>query len=67
MATGPSLEELGLSARLLNALHEAGINSIEELTAHTSSQLLAIKGFGAKSLEDVIEKLKALGLALRQE
>jgi DNA-directed RNA polymerase subunit alpha len=59
------IEELELSVRVLNCLHRGGINTIGQLIEKTEEDLLALRSFGAHSLEDVKEKLAKEGLSLR--
>lgn len=59
-----SIEELDLSVRPLNCLKRAGINTLEELTKKSEEDMLKVRNLGRKSLEEVIEKLSALGLSL---
>ena len=57
-----SLEELNLPARLIGLLQGAGIESVEDLLGRDEESLLSIRGFGAKSLEQVRASLQAKGL-----
>jgi len=57
-----SVDELGLPARIAGVLKGAGIESAEQLLKKDDEELLAIRGFGAKSLEQVRASLKAKGL-----
>ena len=61
------IEELEFSVRSLNCLKRAGINTVEELIAHTEDDMMKIRNLGRKSLEEVISKLASLGLALRDD
>ncbi len=61
------IEELEFSVRSLNCLKRAGINTVEELIAHTEDDMMKIRNLGRKSLEEVINKLASLGLALRDD
>lgn len=61
-----SIEELDLSVRSYNCLKRAGINSVEELTRKTEADMMKVRNLGRKSLEEVIQKLDALGLSLRK-
>lgn len=61
-----TIEELDLSVRSYNCLKRAGINTIEELTRKTESDMMKVRNLGKKSLQEVKEKLAALGLSLRQ-
>lgn len=60
-----SIEELELSVRPLNCLKRAGIFTIEDLLKNTEEDMLKVKNLGKKSLEEVIEKLNAMGLSLK--
>ena len=51
------IEELGLSARTANALLNNGIHTVRELKSLPESELKDLKGFGAKALDEVHEKL----------
>jgi len=68
-STSPDLdlpiEELDLSERPRNCLKRARIDSIGQLVQKSEDDLLAITNFGAKSLEEVIQKLDERGLSLR--
>ena len=59
-----SIDELELSVRSYNCLKRAGINTDEELTNRTSDDMMKVRNLGRKSLEEVLAKLKELGLQL---
>ena len=59
-----SIDELELSVRSYNCLKRAGINTVEELTNKTSEGMMKVRNLGRKSLEEVLAKLKELGLQL---
>ena len=59
-----TIEELDLSVRSYNCLKRAGINTVEDLTNRTEEDMMKVRNLGRKSLEEVFNKLKALGLAL---
>ncbi len=59
-----SIDELELSVRSYNCLKRAGINTVEELTNKTPDDMMKVRNLGRKSLEEVLAKLKELGLAL---
>ena len=61
-----SIDELELSVRSYNCLKRAGINTVEELTNKTSEDMMKVRNLGRKSLEEVLNKLKELGLELSQ-
>ncbi len=65
MATMP-IEELDLSVRPYNCLKRAGINTLGDLLQRTEEEVVNVKNFGRKSLDEVKEKLAALGLELRR-
>ena len=60
-----SIDELELSVRSYNCLKRAGINTVEELTNKTSDDMMKVRNLGRKSLEEVLAKLKELGLQLQ--
>lgn len=62
-----TIEELDLSVRSYNCLKRAGINTLQELTDKTESDMMRVRNLGRKSLEEVKNKLTDLGLSLRQE
>ena len=55
-----SIEELGLSARTANALMNNDIRTVRDLVVLSESDLKELKGFGAKALDEVREKLTEL-------
>ena len=59
-----NIDELELSVRSYNCLKRAGINTVEELTNKTSEDMMKVRNLGRKSLEEVLAKLKELGLQL---
>ena len=61
-----SIDELELSVRSYNCLKRAGINTVEELTNRTPEDMMKVRNLGRKSLEEVLTKLKELGLSLSQ-
>ena len=54
------IEELGLSARTANALLNNEIHTVRDLVVLSESDLKELKGFGAKALDEVHEKLTEL-------
>ncbi len=62
-----TIEELDLSVRSYNCLKRAGINTVEDLIQKTEDDMMKVRNLGRKSLEEVINKLQALGLALADE
>jgi DNA-directed RNA polymerase subunit alpha len=59
------IEELELGVRSYNCLKRAGVQTVGDLLQKSESELNAIPNFGRKSIEEVIETLKARGLDLR--
>ncbi|MEA3494227.1 MAG: DNA-directed RNA polymerase subunit alpha [Candidatus Margulisiibacteriota bacterium] len=62
-----TIEDLELSARSLNCLKNAGVNTVAELIANSEQDLMKYKNFGSKSLTEVREKLSEYKLALKGE
>jgi DNA-directed RNA polymerase subunit alpha len=60
-----NIDELELSVRSYNCLKRAGINTVEELCNKTSEDMMKVRNLGRKSLEEVLAKLKDLGLSLK--
>ena len=60
-----SIEELDLSVRSYNCLKRAGINSVDDLANKTEEEMMKVRNLGRKSLEEVLNKMAELGLALR--
>ena len=60
-----NIDELELSVRSFNCLKRAGINTVEELTNKTADDMMKVRNLGRKSLEEVLAKLKELGLSLK--
>ena len=60
-----SIEELDLSVRSYNCLKRAGINTVEDLANKTEEEMMKVRNLGRKSLEEVLNKMADLGLALR--
>ena len=60
-----NIDELELSVRSYNCLKRAGINTVEELTNKTPEDMMKVRNLGRKSLDEVLAKLKELGLELR--
>ena len=60
-----TIEELDLSVRAYNCLKRAGINTVNELVQRNQEDMMKVRNLGKKSLEEVEQKLQALGLSLR--
>jgi DNA-directed RNA polymerase subunit alpha len=59
------IEELELTVRSYNCLKREGIHTVGELVARSEADLLDIRNFGAKSIDEVKVKLHSMGLALK--
>ncbi len=61
-----NIDELELSVRSYNCLKRAGINTVAELINRTLDEMMKVRNLGRKSLEEVLAKLKELGLQLNE-
>lgn len=59
------IEDLDLSVRSYNCLKRAGIHSVRQLVEFSENDLLNIRNFGVKSIEEVKDKLESIGLSLK--
>jgi DNA-directed RNA polymerase subunit alpha len=59
------IEELDLTVRSYNCLKREGINTVGELISRTEADLLDIRNFGQKSIDEVKMKLAGMGLGLK--
>ena len=59
------IEDLDLSVRSYNCLKRAGIHSVRQLVEYSENDLLNIRNFGAKSIEEVKDKLISMDLNLK--
>jgi DNA-directed RNA polymerase subunit alpha len=62
-----SVDDLDFSVRAYNCLKRAGINTLQDLTNMTELEVMKIRNLGKKSLKEVLDKVKELGLELREE
>jgi DNA-directed RNA polymerase subunit alpha len=62
-----SVDELELSVRSANCLKNAGIRSIRDLVQKTEKEMLETKNFGRKSLNEIKDILRPMGLSLGME
>ncbi len=62
-----TIEDLDLSVRSYNCLKRAGINTVEDLVNKSEEDMMKVRNLGRKSLEEVINKLDGLSLALKKE
>ena len=59
------IKDLDLSVRSYNCLKRAGIHSVRQLVEFSENDLLNIRNFGVKSIEEVKDKLESMGLSLK--
>ena len=59
------IEDLDLTVRSYNCLKREGIHTVGELVARSEADLMDIRNFGAKSIDEVKAKLVELGLSLK--
>lgn len=62
-----TIEELDLSVRSYNCLKRAGINTVQDLTTRSESDMMKVRNLGRKSLKEVIAKLEAMELGLAND
>jgi DNA-directed RNA polymerase subunit alpha len=62
-----AIEELQLSVRSYNCMKREGINTVGDLVQKSEQELMDIRNFGQKSIDEVRSKLDELGLGLREE
>jgi DNA-directed RNA polymerase subunit alpha len=60
------IEDLDLSVRSYNCLKREGVGTVGELVSKTEDELLEIRNFGQKSVDEVKEKLTEMGLTLAE-
>ena len=59
------IEDLDFSVRSYNCLKRASIHSVRQLVEFSENDLLNIRNFGVKSIEEVKDKLESMGLSLK--
>ena len=62
-----SIEELELSVISFNCLKRANISTVEDLANKSEADMMKVRNLGKKSLDEVTNKLHALGLDFRKE
>ena len=62
-----SIDDLDLSVRAYNCLKRAGILNLRDLTDKSENEMMKIRNLGKKSLKEVIDKVKSMGLNFRDE
>jgi DNA-directed RNA polymerase subunit alpha len=60
-----NIEDLELSVRSFNCLKRAMIHTVGDITMRTEDDMLRVRNLGKKSLEEVIQKIQALGVDLK--
>ena len=62
-----SIDELEFSVRAYNCLKRANINTLQDLTEKSENEMMKIRNLGKKSLKEVIDKVKSMGLNFRDD
>ena len=62
-----TIEDLDFSVRAYNCLKRAGIHNLQDLVNKSESEMMKIRNLGKKSLKEVLDKVRDLGLVLRDE
>ena len=62
-----SIDDLDLSVRAYNCLKRAGIMSLKDLVGKSENEMMKIRNLGKKSLKEVIDKVKDMGLNFRND
>ncbi len=62
-----TIEDLDFSVRAYNCLKRAGIHNLQDLVNKSESDMMKIRNLGKKSLKEVLDKVRDLGLILRDE
>ena len=62
-----TIEDLDLSVRSFNCLKRAQYNTVGDLITKSEEDMMKVRNLGKKSLEEVVEKLRSLGLDLRRD
>ena len=62
-----SIDDLDFSVRAYNCLKRAGVNTLGDLTEKTELEMMKVRNLGKKSLKEIIDKIKDMGLKFRDE
>ena len=62
-----SIDDLDFSVRAYNCLKRAGINTLGDLTAKSELEMMKVRNLGKKSLKEVMDKVKDMGLRFRED
>lgn len=61
------IEDLDLSVRAYNCLKRASLLTVQDITAKSENEMMKIRNLGKKSLKEVIDKIKDMGLKFRDD
>jgi len=62
-----SIDDLDFSVRAYNCLKRAGVNTLGDLTSKSELEMMKIRNLGKKSLKEVMDKIKDMGLRFRED
>ncbi len=62
-----SIDDLDFSVRAYNCLKRANINTVGDLTEKSELEMMKIRNLGKKSLKEVMDKIKDMGLKFRED
>lgn len=62
-----SIEDLDFSVRAYNCLKRAGIHTLQDLVNKSESDMMKIRNLGKKSLKEVLDKIRDMGIVLRDD
>ena len=62
-----TIEDLDFSVRAYNCLKRAGIHTLQDLVNKSENDMMKIRNLGKKSLKEVLDKVRDLGLLLRDD
>ena len=62
-----SIDDLDFSVRAYNCLKRSGINTMQDLVNRKESDMMKIRNLGKKSLKEVLDKVKEMGLSFRDD
>ena len=62
-----SIDDMEFSVRAYNCLKRSGINTMQDLVNRKESDMMKIRNLGKKSLKEVLDKVKAMGLSFKND
>ena len=62
-----SIDDMELSVRAYNCLKRAAINNVQDLVNKSENEMMKIRNLGKKSLKEVMDKIKEMGLSFRND